>query len=61
MLPLDYPPCWEFPLRKKKMHPHGYAKNGQHHREKTPQYRDSIRALGGQTTTSVAFFEYLKP
>ena len=27
MLPLDYPPCWEFPLRKNKMHPRGCASN----------------------------------
>lgn len=27
MLPLDYPPCWEFPLRKNKMHPRYCASN----------------------------------
>ena len=27
MLPLDYPPCWEFPLRKNKMHSRGCASN----------------------------------
>lgn len=27
MLPLDYPPCWEFALRKNKMHPRYCASN----------------------------------